>query len=415
MKHILIGLLLVFSLFGCGSGKAGGHIPLIDLEDAFDNNSEYVNLSRYCKSIEYIPLETNYESVLDIDGVTKVDIRADSNSVFIKNSQTNAIVVFSNKTGEYITSFNRLGRGPGEYQDFYFWDLKGESDSDNFRLAIHCMNSAFIYGKGYDFLHKIDADYGDIWSSPNVFKVILAPNEKCDYIYTLDCERNFNLQSGRTEVYNYLVKRDSTGETVSRLIDKRVHPWQWPMTEFFTYGKTLKYLTSGRDSIFAVKDIGNISLEYTISLGRYEYLRAIVPSVEKKGTVYYEPAEKSINENKYFIALTGYLPPSDLPQIYLQRGYNQRCPSFILYDKKEQKTFALKRLPEYDFIGMVDDLEGGMPFAPVYMRFNKMYQLVDAIDFIEYAQKSNSQKMKQVAATLTEESNPVMVVATLKQ
>ena len=34
--------------------------------------------------------------------------------------------------------------------------------------------------------------------------------------------------------------------------------------------------------------------------------------------------------------------------------------------------------------------------------------------FIEEAAKSNSQKMKNVAATLTEESNPVIIVATLK-
>ena len=32
----------------------------------------------------------------------------------------------------------------------------------------------------------------------------------------------------------------------------------------------------------------------------------------------------------------------------------------------------------------------------------------------EYAAKSNSPKMKEIAATLTEESNPVLVVATLK-
>jgi hypothetical protein len=43
-----------------------------------------------------------------------------------------------------------------------------------------------------------------------------------------------------------------------------------------------------------------------------------------------------------------------------------------------------------------------------------MYQVVNALKFIEYAQKSSSSRMKEVAATLTEESNPVLVVATLK-
>ena len=43
-----------------------------------------------------------------------------------------------------------------------------------------------------------------------------------------------------------------------------------------------------------------------------------------------------------------------------------------------------------------------------------MYQLVDAIKFMDYAEQSSSQKMKEIAAQLNEESNPVMVVVTLK-
>ena len=43
-----------------------------------------------------------------------------------------------------------------------------------------------------------------------------------------------------------------------------------------------------------------------------------------------------------------------------------------------------------------------------------MYELVDAISFIEQAQKSKSAKMKRIAASLTEESNPVLIEVTLK-
>jgi hypothetical protein len=43
-----------------------------------------------------------------------------------------------------------------------------------------------------------------------------------------------------------------------------------------------------------------------------------------------------------------------------------------------------------------------------------MYQIVDAVTFIEQAEQSSSQAMKDIAKGLTEESNPVIVVATLK-
>lgn len=44
----------------------------------------------------------------------------------------------------------------------------------------------------------------------------------------------------------------------------------------------------------------------------------------------------------------------------------------------------------------------------------KMYRLVDAVDFIEFAQMGNSARMKEVASKLTDDSNPVLVVVSLK-
>ncbi len=406
---------IVVLLSGCNNNQTGGNVPVIDLEDAFDNNCEYVNLSKYCKSIEYIPLETSYGSVFGTSMKSSSNIRADSNYVFIKDEQTYSIHIFSNKTGRHINTFNKRGRGPGEYPNFGFWDLQGEYNSDNFRIALDHLNSVFMYGKEGSFLHKIDAGYGDPWVSPNVFYVILTPNEEDNYIYTLDCERHYNPEKGGNDIYNYLVKRDLSGGAESKLIEKRVKPWQWCMTEFFTYHNILKYITSGQDSIFTVKDIDNISLEYLIDLGKYEHFREIGLSIESGPALRYEPASRLISENEYFIVLKGLLPTRYLPQIFLRGGYDKWCPSLILYDKKEQKTYALKRLPEYDYIGLVNDLDGGMPFAPICVKHNKMYQFIEADDFIELAERHNVPRMKEIAATLTDESNPVMVVATLKE
>ena len=55
-----------------------------------------------------------------------------------------------------------------------------------------------------------------------------------------------------------------------------------------------------------------------------------------------------------------------------------------------------------------------MPFNPSFIFNNRMYQVVDAANFIEYAKKSSSAKMKEIAAKLTDDSNSVIVAATLK-
>ena len=88
--------------------------------------------------------------------------------------------------------------------------------------------------------------------------------------------------------------------------------------------------------------------------------------------------------------------------------------SNFIYDRKNGTTKALKYNDTYGFAGFTNDLDGGMPFYPTYMNDGKMYRLVDAVDFIEFAQMGNSARMKEVASKLTDDSNPVLVVVTLK-
>ena len=65
--------------------------------------------------------------------------------------------------------------------------------------------------------------------------------------------------------------------------------------------------------------------------------------------------------------------------------------------------------------GFINDLDkGGISFYPIAVKDGKMYQLIDAIKFMEFAEQSSSAKMKEVAATLNEDSNPVLVIVKLK-
>lgn len=64
--------------------------------------------------------------------------------------------------------------------------------------------------------------------------------------------------------------------------------------------------------------------------------------------------------------------------------------------------------------GMTNDLDGGFPFWPEIVADGKMFQVVKAVDFIKLSKIYNSEKVKAIASKLTEDSNPVVVVATLK-
>ena len=95
-------------------------------------------------------------------------------------------------------------------------------------------------------------------------------------------------------------------------------------------------------------------------------------------------------------------------------GENDQRRFPLIYDKAKSTTRAFAPDPEYGIAGFVNDLDGGIPFWPTYISGNRMFRLIDADEFIESAAQCKSDRMKEIAATLTEESNPVLVVVTLK-
>jgi hypothetical protein len=78
-----------------------------------------------------------------------------------------------------------------------------------------------------------------------------------------------------------------------------------------------------------------------------------------------------------------------------------------------------------DLTGMINDLDGGLPFWPKQVGGDQqMFSIYDASTIIDYAQSNLSyysgtapemeSSFKQMAATLSHEDNPVVVVVTLK-
>ena len=84
-----------------------------------------------------------------------------------------------------------------------------------------------------------------------------------------------------------------------------------------------------------------------------------------------------------------------------------------VYVDPAQRTFIISdphKLITYSFEGEFLSEKADSNFTPEESaRYN-----FGATDFISYAEKSNSPKMKEAAAKLTEDSNPVLIVVTLK-
>ncbi len=394
-------LYLIF-LFGvlicaCAGGSEAPGYGVIDLEDAFDNNSEYVNLSKYASSVEYIPLETNEEA--NIGDSMEAVIGKDK--VYINFWPYRTICMFDISSGEYLRKFDRYGRGPGEYlHSFSFAIVDGGN-----KLIVRDFKKFLIYNSEDSCIHVIHNNVEQI-----VYGTQIISNGHNGAFFLNESRTERLSGSTKPVLREYSTLIDSTGVVLRTLLGLRDDGYS-NRSKFFSYNGQVKAINSGRDTIYNLTPENDISVEYVITLGKYENFKKLTPVKDRD--YFYEPALGETFETEKFLLMVGVLPENMLPQIFTEK-YNKHRRSAILYDKKEKKTYALKKLPDYDYIGFVNDIDNGAPFCPLCMYGNKMYQFIDAEEFISLARQCDVPRMKEVASQLTEESNPVMVVATLK-
>ena len=85
-----------------------------------------------------------------------------------------------------------------------------------------------------------------------------------------------------------------------------------------------------------------------------------------------------------------------------------------------KNTGELKLLnqPEKAQLGFKNDLDGGMAFWPNYISSDgKMVSFCNAQDFLDYYEslEDPSLEIKRLAANLSPDSNPIIVIANLKK
>jgi hypothetical protein len=117
MKQILTFYLLLLSFptsFGQNLNKSS--LIVFDLEKAFSRQSE-VPLSKFLNSINYVTLETNPHSIIGRFAHFEV---TDEYIIVRDNSIPKQILLFDRKTGKFIKSIGKYGRGPNEYSRFSY-------------------------------------------------------------------------------------------------------------------------------------------------------------------------------------------------------------------------------------------------------------------------------------------------------
>lgn len=149
-------IILVILLAGCSPSTNKKNrlpenetsIPVIDIENALKSVSNTpFKCSEFIDSIEYLPLETNKESVFGT-GQFAVPILPSSEFVYCDLKK------FSLKDGKFIYQVGKRGRGPGEFT----MAIASTIDIENNRIFVldnwtHLVN---IYDNSNNFIKKLD-------------------------------------------------------------------------------------------------------------------------------------------------------------------------------------------------------------------------------------------------------------------
>ena len=392
-------ILLVLILSGCGQLVDQSNCEVISIEDAFEKKSK-IELSEYVSAIDYIPLETKPECMLD--GAESLNIRVFVDRVYIFNGdlkfgKETSLPLLFNSDGTFVSSIGSIGNSNNEFVNIKEMMI----DSVARQLVLVDYNRFLFYTLSGEFRRTANV----VMNSTTHFAIFSAEG---NYIYL----KNPSLLDEGNWNKDFLVKVDSMGKMMKKVSLNRIlldQPGTPMGTVKVTKGANLFkssgniYMYMHNDSLYKVapSDL-TFRPEFFIDFGKY--------ATTKRAGATLWARDNPLFVTPRVVALTVLFVYGTFPDI--DKRYTR---TNFVYDRKKGTTRALEYNDEYGYAGFTNDIDGGMLFYPKYMNEGKMYQLVDAIDFIEYAQMGNSQKMKEVAATLTEDSNPVMVVATLKE
>jgi hypothetical protein len=411
----LTGVSFIFALFSC-TEKVEESASSVIRGYEIVNKGVVMNLSEVASQIDYVALETNESSM--IGNVASLEYH--SGSIYVADGN-GKIAIFDDKGG-YINSFNRRGRGPQEYNNIT--DILVDDDG-NIRVLSR-NGQIFIYRESGEFLGKETLNKSETRTSYNSFLSHGGRLIASAYTIELIGEDSFSgnqvyFYDDSLNVKDSLCYKDSGvlniqksgGEIVS--ISVRVYPFH-----INKFRDKVRIFYPGSDTIFTVGRDHSMADTLAIEWGAYK--------VEKKDRDNFLP-----DNEKNFIAMDNEFFESDRylflsfnagkysPELYeyevpLQGGeMRTRWDTKVcaLFDKESGELIPLAR-PVEDKKGLVDDLGGGPPFWPhIAGSGGELIAIVNSFDFMEEETMAGS-KAREVAASIDENNNPVVVIAKLK-
>lgn len=400
IRSLIIPILLSATFISCNSGadKGVNSNRVIDIEKSI-GSIEIVNLSEVAKSINYIPLETN-DSAL-ISNISR--IICENDKIYVTDNSDKLYIFDLN--GKYLNTLNRKGRGPQEYNVLRNFKVD-EKSGDIF--VLDSKGDILIYDSDLNFVRKIKSPVNKVnFTSFEIFgdSLFAATN----FVALDNTPSNLILFNDSSEVINSFKFRPidfiSNGSDVPLRINHAI------MTRF---RDELRFFSVKSDTIFTIIPGGKATIAFTIKQGKYK---------EPERITY----EDYISHNAPFISIYNMFPETDNSLFFkmMLRGETKeqikdreiiRTNACGLFNKSDGKFTILAQAVKGK-TGLKDDLKNGPPFWPEVSNSQQdliSYKNASMIITFANEQPEAGGYLKELAAKLNENSNPVVIIAKTK-
>ena len=434
MKYIL--LLLVITLLGCSSNKKQEmtsklKIPVINLSKNVSSVPSLL-LSEVAEKLEIVPLEMTDESVLS--DITEMQVT--DHNIWIDHGREFYIYRFS-RTGKFLNKIGSIGQGPGEYTTYSTF-LVDEDKKEVYIIAN--TNGVLAYDFEGNFKRKIVDIQTILQLFSSVYDQYILNNQKFFATQNFALYRPIDKDSLWSFVSlgddfqkkKYFKNPAHVGREEQIIanranMDRMVNYWREYLTSMDTYNAQLTLKYPDTDTIYCYDDATNqLSPQYAIFTD------------EEKGD--YEATHLWFKDRKSFdyFSIFSYYPTKDFVYLIGSKGeevytycYNKKDGSVRLQKRQSAITerdvpwfsFPLRQMKR-DFV--LDNDLGGGDFT-VDSRSSGKYWIdilepsgdenwidIDQIKSSTVIDESKKKELIQVLESATEDSNPILMIATLK-
>lgn len=436
MKHMSLLLIGVFVLLGCSSNKkqepiSKSGIPVINLSEDVSTVPSLL-LSEAAEKLEIVPLEMTDESVLS--DITEMQVT--DHNIWIDHGREFYIYRFS-RTGKFLNKIGSIGQGPGEYTNYSTFLV----DEDKKEVYIIANTNGVL---AYDFEGNFKRKIVDIQM---ILQLFSSPYDQ----YILNNQKFFATQNfglyrpiDKDSLWSFVSLGDDFQKKKyfknpahvgkeEQIIDNRanmdrmVNYWMEYLTSVDTYNGQLTLKYPDTDTIYCYDDATNQLLpQYAIFTD------------EEKGD--YEATHLWFKDRKAFdyFSIKSYYPTKDFIYLVGSKGeevytycYNKKDGSVRLQKRQSAITerdvpwfsFPLRQMKR-DFV--LDNDLGGGDFT-VDSRSSGKYWIdilepggdenwidIDQIKSSTVIDESKKKELIRVLESATEDSNPILMIATLK-